>query len=86
MTCKIDHYMVDYEAADGRVKFANDVELPDLAIAKALAKAESKKHGSAAVIAYEVDGFVAGGPTYTAVGDIHFSNGIESDRNGCVAA
>lgn len=84
--CKIDHYMVDYEAADGRVHFANDVELSDLAVATALAQAESLKHGSAAVIAYEVGGFAASGPTYTAVGDIHFSDGIESDRNGCVAA
>lgn len=81
--CKIDHYMVDYEAADGRVHFANDVELSDLTVAKALAKAESVKHGSAAVIAYEAVGV---GPAYNAIGDIHFSNGIQSDANGCLAA
>jgi hypothetical protein len=85
--CKIDHYMVDFEnAATGSVEFANDTHLHDLHKARLLARKVSRKHGSAAVIAYEATSVVMGSPTYLPVGDIKFTNGYESDRNGCVAA
>jgi hypothetical protein len=57
----------------------------DLAKARILARKTSREYGNAAVIAYEQAGIVAGGPTYLPVGDIKFTNGFESDRNGCVA-
>jgi hypothetical protein len=82
----VHHYMVDYEGANGVVRFANDVELFDLAAAKKLAKAESKKHGTAAVVAFEADPApVLGSPTYHGVGHLMFHDGSLGDVAGVFA-
>jgi len=77
--------MVDYEDADGKVQFASATYLYGLAEAKALARTVSKKHGSAAVVAYEQDGFVLGASTFLPVGHVMFSGGKQSDIDGVVA-
>lgn len=75
----VHHYMVDYEDGAGNVRFANDTELFDLRAASALAKAESRKHGRAAVVAYDPDPKVG---TFVAVGHVMFSDGQQSDVDG----
>jgi len=77
----VDHYMVDFEDESGAVRFANDAHLQDLKAAKELARATSKTHGSAAVVAFER----SNPGQFVAVGHVMFVGGDQSSTDGVTA-
>jgi hypothetical protein len=77
-TIMIDHYKVDYLAADGCTAILEPMPL-DKGEAMKRARCRSIVHGRAAVIAYSPTG-----PHFEAVGAINFMDGRVSDEDGIV--